>query len=149
MRLGKLGPVKERNWRLCRSKPATRHLQKHIQDQLVYSLCRVGGEGDKPSGLDGKSCVSGREGGAPTPSATSASSRTESSQAKGVGQPGAGCLAHHVAQLKGSQVLRSSGQAPRCILGMFWLHIPTQGQGAASWPCCTTPQPPSSKPTAI
>lgn len=49
VRLGKLGPVKERNWRLCRTKPATRHLQKHVQDQLIYPLCHVGGEADKPS----------------------------------------------------------------------------------------------------
>lgn len=77
--------------------------------------------------------MSGREdGAAPTPSAESASSRTESSQAKGVGQPRAGCSAHHVAQLKDSQVLRSSDQAPRCILGMLRLCIPTHGQGAVS-----------------
>lgn len=89
--------------------------------------------------------MSGREdGAAPTPSAKSASTKTESSQAKGVGQPRAGCSAHHVAQLKDSQVLRSSDQAPTCILGKLGLCIPTQGQGAVS---LHNPSP-SSKPTA-
>lgn len=77
--------------------------------------------------------MSGREdGAAPTPSAKPASSRTEPSQARGVGQPRAGCSAHRVAQLKDSQALRSSDQAPTCILRMLRLCIPTQGQGAVS-----------------
>lgn len=80
--------------------------------------------------------MSGREdGAAPTPSAESASSRTGSARAKGVGQPRAGCSAHHGTRLKDSQVLRSSDQAPECSLGMLemlGLCIPTQGQGAAS-----------------
>lgn len=90
--------------------------------------------------------MSGQEdGAAPMPSAKSASIRTESSQAKGVGQPLAGCSDHHVAQLKNSQVLRSSDQEPMSILRMLRLCIPTQGQEQH---LCTTPQPPSSKASA-
>lgn len=44
-RLGKLRPVKERNQRVRRSKPATRQLEKHAQGRLIYSLCHTAGEG--------------------------------------------------------------------------------------------------------
>lgn len=67
-RLGKLRPVKERNQRVRRSKPATRQLEKHAQGRLIYSLCHTAGEGggEKKKKKNSTTCL-GREGGVLTP----------------------------------------------------------------------------------
>lgn len=112
-RLGKLRPVKERNRRICRWQSCHQAARKTCTGPadifpLSYRWRGRKNHHDLTTEAMGRAACLGGEGGAPTPSAMSASSRTESSEAKHVGQLRAGCLAHHVVQLKDSQVLMRS-----------------------------------------
>lgn len=148
--------ARERNWRVCRSKPATRQLENHVQGQLIYSLCHIGGEGQKPSRLNNRGHGKGSLSGWGRWSSHDLSNPL----------PAAGLSLHkakvwdsleqdaELTMWSSSRTPRSSGlterlcpASPTCILMMLQLCIPTQGQVAVPQP--QPPQPTSSKPTAI